>query len=229
MFPWDGPLPIPQPRTIAEIRGVLMDPACECREPLYFMYRALSRSPEDAGWLHEEGLRYDVTVIPARTLCGEYVKTKGHHHPVNPAGIPYPEIYEVLQGRAHYLLQTRSADDVRLVEAKPGEQVLIPPGFGHVSVNPGRRTLVMANIVSDRFESDYSAYEKRRGAAYYELAGGTLVKNPRYPAGTAPVRKMAARDQEGPKHLPACPLYDLIGTESLGFLNRPEDFPELFS
>ncbi len=229
MFSWDGPLPIPQPRTIGEIRGVLMDPACECREPLYFMYREVSRSPEDAAWLRKEGLRYDITVIPARTLCGEYVKTKGHHHPPDPAGVPYPEIYEVLQGKAHYLLQTRAADDVRLVEAKPGDRVIIPPGFGHVSINPGRRDLVMANIVSDRFGSDYSAYEELRGAAYYELAGGTLVKNPRYPVSTAPVRAMAARDQPGLSLLPSCPLYDLVGREYLGFLNRPEDFPELFS
>jgi glucose-6-phosphate isomerase len=229
MFPWDGPLPIPQPRTIGEIRGVLMDPACECREPLYFMYRELSRSREDADWFREQGLRYDVTVIPALTLCGEYVKTKGHHHPPDPAGISYPEIYEVLQGRAHYLLQTGAADDIRLVEADPGDRVIIPPGFGHVTINPGKTTLVMANIVSTRFESDYRAYEEHRGAAYYELRRGVLMRNPRYPPGIAPVRVMGARDQAGLRHLPSCPLYDLIGTGSLGFLNRPEDYPELFS
>jgi glucose-6-phosphate isomerase len=229
MFSWDGPLPIPQPRTIGEIRGVLMDPACECREPLYLMYRDLARSPGDAGWLRREGLRYDITVIPARTLCGEYVKTKGHHHPPGPRGIPYPEIYELLQGRAHFLLQTRAVDDVRLVEARPGDRVIVPPGFGHVTINPGRETLVMANIVSTRFESDYSVYEERRGAAWYELEGGALVRNPRYPPGAAPARVMAAGDQTGLAHLPACPLYDLVGTENLGFLNRPEEYPELFS
>jgi glucose-6-phosphate isomerase len=229
MFPWDGPLPIPQPRTIGEIRGVLMDPACECREPLYFMYRDLARSPHDAAWLREEGLRYDITVIPARTLCGEYVKTKGHHHPPGPGGVPYPEIYEVLEGKAHFLLQTRAVDDVRLVQARRGDRVIVPPGFGHVTINPGRETLVMANIVSDRFVSDYSAYDRCRGAAYYELEGGALVKNPRYPATIAPVRAMDARDQAGLRHLPDSSLYDLIGTGNLGFLNRPEQYPELFS
>jgi glucose-6-phosphate isomerase len=227
MFPWDGPLPIPQPRTIGEIRGVLMDPDCECREPLYFMYRDLSRSREDAAWLREEGLRYDVTVIPPRTLCGEYVKTKGHHHPANEGGVPFPEIYEVLQGEAHYLLQTGPADDVRLVRAGPGDRVLVPPGFGHVTINPGKTTLAMANLVSARFEGDYSAYERLRGAAYFELEGGALVKNPRYP-GAAGVRILDARDEKGLGFLPDRPLYDLIGTESLGFLNHPEDYREIF-
>jgi glucose-6-phosphate isomerase len=228
MLPWDGPLPAPRVRTIEEIRGVLMDPSCECREPLYFMYRDLSRSPGDGRWLREQGLRYDLTVIPARTLCGEYVKTKGHHHPPNPGGIPYPEIYEVLQGDAHYLLQTATADDVRLVWAGPGDRVLVPPGFGHVTINPGSTTLSMANIVSTRFESDYTSYERLHGAAYFELEGGALVKNPRY-GEMAVVRVMHARDQKGLQSLPERPLYDLIGTESLGFLNRPEEYPDLFS
>jgi glucose-6-phosphate isomerase len=228
MFSWEGPLPIPRIRTIEEIRNVLRDPACECSEPLYFMYRDLAKSFGDRAWLRRENLRYDVTVIPARILCSEYVKTRGHHHPVNGKGVPYPEIYEVLQGEAHYLLQTRPADDVRLVRAVPGDRVLVPPGYGHVTINPGGETLVMANIVSTRFESDYSDYERLGGAAYFELPGGRLVRNPRYPD-PGEVRIMAAPEQRGLRLLPASPLYDLIGSESLGFLNRPEEYPELFS
>ena len=227
MFSWDGPLPSPRIRTIGEIREVLMDPACECREPLYFMYRDLSKNREDGRWLRDHDLRYDVTVIPARVLCGEYVKTKGHHHPENGKGVSYPEVYEVLEGRAHYLLQTGSADDVRLIRAGPGDRVLIPPGYGHVTINPGGSPLVMANMVSARFESDYSAYERLRGAAYFELAGGRLVRNPHYPRSTA-IRTLNASFQEGLGLLPAGPLYSLIGTESFGFLNRPEDYPGLF-
>jgi glucose-6-phosphate isomerase len=228
MFSWDGPLPPPRVRTIDEIRSVLMDPACQSGDPLYFMYRDLSKSAEDGRWLRDEGLRYDVTVIPARILCGEYVKTKGHHHPANGRGVPYPEIYEVLLGRAHYLLQTRAADDVRLVQAEPGDRVLVPPGFGHVTINPGVETLVMANIVSTRFESDYTVYERFGGAAYYELAGGSLVRNPRYPD-AASLSTTKASHQKGLELLPDGTLYGLVGTGSLGFLNRPEDYPELFS
>ena len=227
MFSWDGPLPPPRARTIDEIRGVLMDPSCECGEPLYLMYRDLSKTREDGRWLREHDLRYDVTVIPARTLCGEYVKTKGHHHPENRNGVPYPEIYEVLEGEAHYLLQTRAADDVLLVQAGQGDLVLIPPGYGHVTINPGATTLVMANIVSTLFESDYSVYERLRGAAYFELEGGGLVKNPRYRRAAA-IQATKGSDQKGTGSLPARPLYDLIGTDMLGFLNRPEDYPELF-
>ncbi|HTY53054.1 MAG TPA: glucose-6-phosphate isomerase family protein [Methanomicrobiales archaeon] len=192
------------------------------------MYRDLAKSPADRLWLGKEGLRYDITVIPARTLCREYVKTKGHHHPADPKGVPYPEIYEVLEGEAHYLLQTEDAGDVRLIRAGPRDLVIIPPGYGHVTINPGTATLVMANIVSTRFESDYSLYERFRGAAFFELEGGRLEKNPRYPA-MVQIREMEARDLEGQRTLPAKSLYALVGTGSLAFLNRPEDYPGLFT
>ena len=126
------------------------------------------------------------------------------------------------------LAQHVADDDVRLLDARAGDLVIIPPGYGHVTINPGGATLTMANIVSTRFESDYSLYERFHGAAYFELAGGRLVKNSRYP-GAPVIRTVGAPEQPGRKFLQADHLYDLIGTDRLGFLNRPEDYPELFS
>jgi glucose-6-phosphate isomerase len=71
-----------------------------------------------------------------RNLGGEYVKTKGHHHPENPAGTGYPELYEVLDGTAHFQLQTKALDDVVLIEVHKGDIIAIPPGYGHVTINP---------------------------------------------------------------------------------------------
>ena len=107
-------------------------------------------------WLHHHNLRYDLTVIPSCEICGEWVKTKGHYHPKNPAGIGYPEIYEVIEGQVHYLLQSRNLDDVVIISAQAGDLVIIPPEYGHVSINPSQDSaLVMANIVSTAFESEY--------------------------------------------------------------------------
>ncbi len=126
---WDGPKAEPQIRTIEEMREVLADPprCTSDQPPLYFMYRDLAKSERDREWLRQHHIRYDITVIPARTLCGEYVKTKGHYHTKNPAGELYPEIYEVLEGGTggHYLLQTRDADDVVMIEGTAGDKILI--------------------------------------------------------------------------------------------------------
>jgi glucose-6-phosphate isomerase len=226
MIPWEGPLPGPQVRTTDEIRPLLFHPDCISSGPLYLMYRDLARTGSERRWLSEHQLRYDITVIPPRILCREYVKTKGHYHPDNPAGIGYPEVYEVLAGCAHYLLQNRGLSDIVLFSAGKGDKVLIPPGYGHVTINPSQQTLVMANLVSTVFSSDYHEYESRHGAAYYELEREQFIKNPHYP--DIPVLRRRGPPDTG-SLLPDKPLYDMIGNESLSFLNQPEKYPDLLS
>jgi glucose-6-phosphate isomerase len=230
MLGWDGELPQPAVRTIEEMRSVLADPSCTSGTPLYFMYRDLAKSDADWKWLHDHHLRYDITVIPSGTLCGEWVKTKGHYHPKNPAGIGYPEIYEVIEGEAHYLLQSRTIDDVVMISASAGDLVIIPPEYGHISINPSPdTTLTMANIVSTAFKSEYDEYEKYHGAVYYEMTSGIMRKNTRYPA-FPPIRYLGASCSAGTHRLCKAPLYNLIGDEAaLEFLNHPEKFLTVFS
>jgi len=223
MWGWKGELPEPSARTIGEMRSVLADPSCTCAEPLYFMYRNLALSDADRRWLGHHDLRYDLTVIPPRDLCGECIKTKGHYHPENPAGVGYPEIYEVLEGQAHYLLQDRALADVVLVAASAGDIVVIPPGYGHVSINPSPDTLLsMANIVSTAFASEYGEYETLHGAAYYEMSDGNLKTNPHY-RNPPPPRHIRAASGKGSHRFFQGPIYRLVGNkEALAFLNHPE-------
>jgi glucose-6-phosphate isomerase len=225
---WPGNLPDPSVRTIEDLRPVLADPDCRATGPLYAMYRDLALTPGDRRWLAGHGLRYDITVISPRDLCGEKAKTKGHHHPVNPSGIGYPEIYQVIDGYAHYLLQKRDLSVAVLVRAVEGDLVLIPPSYGHVTINNGTGDLVMANLVSSRFESEYGDYESRRGAAYYELSDGEIRPNPCYDR--VPVlREADAGAILEPELFPEGTLYEMIGNDILDFLNRPEKYPSLFS
>jgi glucose-6-phosphate isomerase, archaeal len=226
---WNGPVGEPELRMADDLRGIYAQEGCMGSGPLYAMFRDLAKSPADRWWLNTNGLRYDITVIPPRKICGEFVKTKGHYHTANPAGHGFPEIYEVLEGRAHYLLQREDMTDIVLVDATAGDVVVVPPGYGHVTINPTiNQTLHMANIVSGRFESDYRKYVEGKGAAYYELADGTFVKNRSY-GKVPPLRRVAAgRIQTGRAGI-GSPLYNLIEKRRpvLGFLNYPERFPEV--
>jgi glucose-6-phosphate isomerase len=224
---WKGQLPVPEIRTIEDLRGVLADRTCGASGALYTMYRDLALTPGDRDWLSEHHLRYDITVISPRDLCGEKAKTKGHYHPVNAAGTGYPEIYEVLEGSAHYILQQRDLSDVIMVRAGKGDRVMVPPFYGHVTVNAGREDLVMANLVSSDFISDYAEYESRRGAAYYELSDGSIVRNTAYDI-IPELRIFDASRLSRDLSLPGCALYDLIGNDILEFLNLPERYPILF-
>lgn len=225
----DLPLNNPDIRSGAEIQSVLADPTCPCAGPLYEMYRGVCRNAADKEWLATHQIRYDVTRIPPKTICREWIKTKGHYHPVSPDGQAYPEIYEVLEGAAYYLLQKRDLSDIALVRAEKGDLILIPPGYGHVTINPTSSTLTMANLVSSAFASDYLPYEQMRGSAYYIFADGSMKKNPVYPPDIPDIRVVDATGTHLPEPFPDRSLYELIGDEMrLRFLNHPKEFDGLY-
>ncbi len=150
---------------------------------LYYMYRDLSLSKNDAFLVKEHGLRYDITIIPPRMLGREFVKTAGHYHPEVPGtDTTFPEIYEVLSGEAYYIMQKPENDvikDVIIIKARQGDKVIIPPGYGHLTINPSNKVLKMANWVARGFESIYLPIKEKGGGAYFFLKDG-VVKNPRY-------------------------------------------------
>lgn len=198
---------------------------------LYYMYRDLWKKG-DRDKILEAGLRYDITIIPSREMGKEYVKTKGHYHPEIVKGITYPEIYEVLEGKAHYLLQKKSSkgiEDVILIEAETGEKAIIPPNYGHITINPSSKTLKMANWVDRRFNSIYKDIMERQGGAYYELVGKDFVKNNNY-------RNIPPIKRRPPTELPELGIisgenmYELIDNpKNLEFLSKPEKYMKIFS
>ncbi|HEX3002393.1 MAG TPA: glucose-6-phosphate isomerase family protein [Methanoregula sp.] len=227
---WPELLPEPSVRTAEELRDVLASPDCACKGPAYYMYRDVARSAGDRAWMKSRKIRFDITVIPPRTLCGEYIKTKGHYHPDDPSGTGYPEIYEVLAGEAHYLIQTSDCSDIVLIAARAGDVVVVPSGYGHVTINPSKRSMLeMANIVSSAFVSDYRGYESMHGAAYYEMETGGLIKNNAYPQHTN-LRIVQARRITEISDTLTDPLYQLIQNRApvLDFLNYPEKYETLF-
>lgn len=250
--------PRPAVRTLEEMRPYLADPDARGPAELYFMYRDLGR-PDDRKAYGPFGLRYDVTVLIPGAVAGELIKTAGHYHPApggvagsapeGRGGVSFPEVYGVIHGRAHYLLQDgRVGDPERafLIEAGAGDVVVVPPDFGHVTINPGPEPLVMANWVEATFASVYGPYAARRGASHYEFAGdggeGRVEPNPRYPA--VPLERLTAARfaalcppgedlwraakldgwAEGRSGLR--PLYDVGVAEPgrLAFLTRPEAY-----
>lgn len=190
-----GTLPpvAPQPRTLADLRPMLYNQTAAGPAELYLMYRGVGW-PEDVARYSEQALRFDVTVLVPGLVGAEYVKTAGHYHPGG-----YPELYQVVAGRAHYLLQKPATGeqpdtlagappgaiaDVIIVEAEPGDAVFVPPGYGHVTINPGPEPLAMVNVVDSTFTSVYGPYRERRGAAYYEIeerGQPYFVANDHYP------------------------------------------------
>ncbi|MDE4907337.1 glucose-6-phosphate isomerase [Methanogenium marinum] len=241
---WKGFLPEPSVRTVGDMECVLADRdgvELDSTTPLYYMYRDLAMNETDREVLSRQNIRYDITVIPPVVLGREYVKTKGHYHPDTSSGIGYPELYQVLAGEAHFLLQRKDLSDVVTVAASAGEYVLVPPGYGHVSINQGKEALVMANLVSNQFESEYAVYEEMHGGAYYAQkkkengSGNVWTQNPVY-LSASPIRALSARDtpeldvMHGMTIKHGMGIYNLVSESAdLSFLNEPEKIMGVFA
>lgn len=161
-------------RRLSDMKNVLYDRVWAKTAPnfeVYYMYRGIKK---------KDGLRYDITVIPPRLLGKEFAKTKGHEHMGD-----YGELYITLKGKAIYLLQKyrrNKIEDVYAVKAGKGEVVIIPPKYGHITINPSRREeLKTANWLSLKSQHVYDIIDKKRGACYYYTDKG-WIKNRRYKA-----------------------------------------------
>ncbi len=219
----------PDVRRLFDMHDVLYDRKLAARRKenpdIYYMYRGLSLKPQDKKIMLDRRIRYDVTVLLPIMLGKEFPKTVGHYHPQVSPGYSYTEVYQVLEGEAHWLIQRRngtSISDVACVTAKEGDVFIIPPNYGHVSINPTKQPLIMANWVADNFSSDYKPIAEKGGAAYFEAVGG-FVENLRY--GNVPglrfLKQVDVFEVED--------MYDLIKTpEKLDFLNFPQKFDVLW-
>ena len=162
-------------RKIKDLKPVLME-EIESDEVAYYMYRDVYLE-EHKEFFKE--IRYDITILKPLIIGKEYNKTFGHFHPIAENNLSYPEIYEVLQGEALFLLQSADFKKVILIFAKEGNQVIILPNYGHVTINVGKNDLIIANLVYRNFESNYKPFEEKRGAAIYYTIDG-IIKNPNY-------------------------------------------------
>ncbi|MCK4884331.1 MAG: glucose-6-phosphate isomerase [Candidatus Diapherotrites archaeon] len=230
----------PSIRHVSEMKEVVFDKnwlkSQKNDQELYYMYRDLSRSPADLKKIRKHNLRFDITVIPPFMLGQEFIKTAGHYHPMVPnTKLSYTEIYEVLEGTAIYLMQKPVGEnfdevhDMKIVEAKAGNNVIIPPNYAHVTINATDEKLVMANWVSSKFNSNYTPIKRHRGEAFFLTKGKKWVPNPTYKDSPTPrIRKPTNFSKFGLKKDKF--MYDIINEdpELIDFLNKPQDFPQLW-
>jgi len=163
-------LPNCESRKLKELKEVLLDEKVAKKYPekeIYYMIRGVS---------FFKNLRFDITIFPPMLLGKEFLKTKGHFHLGN-----FGELYQVLEGEGIFLLQKgkEKVKDVYFVRAKKYQFVKIPQGYGHVTINPTKKTLIVGNWILDKVKSEYQSFEKLKGACYYFTKNG-WVKNKNY-------------------------------------------------
>ncbi len=212
-------------RRASDLKPVLAHPEkLEGDFDAYYMFRDIYESERDKRKILDAKLRYDFTIIPPAEIGGESVKTYGHYHPANSAGLTYPEIYQVLEGRAIFFIQRREGEklvDCMVVEAEKGDLIIVPPGCGHVTINPTKKVLLTSNWVCRSFTSIYEPYTMLRGACYYYI-NHEWVKNRNYTA-VPEIRFLEPFDSQEEEM-----YYFVDEIEKLEFLVAPEKHFNLF-
>ncbi|WP_292488010.1 glucose-6-phosphate isomerase family protein [Methanohalobium sp.] len=198
---------------------------------LYYMYRDLYKDDYDFETIKKHNLRYDITVIPPKMVGREYVKTAGHCHPKVPdTDVSYPEVYQVLEGYATYLLQKMEGgkvEDVVVINAQAGDYVVIPPDYCHITINTSDETLKMANWVCREFSSLYDSIKQRSGGAYYLIDTG-FIKNPEYYE-VPQIRYLSPLEYPKFGLNKGQDMYNLItGIGKLKFLTSPQEYMDDF-
>lgn len=170
-------------------------------EPFYDVYRGIA-FPEDEHLLKKNDFRYDITIVMPGQVNGECKKTSGHYHGFNPQRTnTYAEVYEVIRGTALYILQkslnfdcgdqeTLKIDDLILASVHEGETIIIPPNYGHASVNIGDGPLVFSNLAYVPCPVNYDSVKYHHGMCCYIMKGDKEIDlqfNSRYQNVPAPV------------------------------------------
>lgn len=224
----------PKPREYTEAVPVYLKKD-DHKQMLYWMYRYFE-AEKDKSLFEKNKLEYDITVIKNGLIGTEYVKTVGHYHDnVSGQDVTYPEVYEVIEGNIEYLLQSKPDKkgqfDCILVQAEAGDKVVVPPNYGHISINVGEDVAVSSNMQKMDLPAgaDYDFYEKKEGGAFYRTENG-LDANPKYKISN--LRIVKPKEKPGFGLTKDKPLYlsFLETPEKFDFLVHPQkcDFSDLF-
>ncbi|MCX8172508.1 MAG: glucose-6-phosphate isomerase [Archaeoglobaceae archaeon] len=212
-------------RKASDLKPVLAFPDKFLRDfDAYYMFRDIYECEEDRKKILNAKLRYDFTIIPPAEIGGESVKTYGHYHPPNSAGLTYPEMYQVIDGEAIFVIQRKEGNrlvECVVIEAKKGDLVLVPPNSGHVTINPTKKVLLTSNWVCREFIPLYEPYTRHRGACYYYV-NQEWLKNENYPK-VPPLRFLEPFNTEKEEM-----YYFVDEIEKLEFLTSPEKHTSLF-
>lgn len=223
----------PDIRYAIDMSAIILDQkAAKEKKPLYYTYRNIGYLA-DRDRAKQENLRYDITILLPDPIGQELNKTKGHYHSLAPSGsLSYPEVYQIISGQALFLIQRfkDQPDQIvenYLIEAKQGRPIVIPPNFGHITINPGPKPLVMANWVEANFENLYESYEELKGGSYYLLKDSPYqsMKNANY-------QKVVRLERLKPKEQTQFglefgqPIYQMVKNNifQLDFLRQPQKY-----
>lgn len=163
---------------LGSIRGlsgmipVLKDSGAQGPDPVYWVFSETTESK----WAN-------LTIIVPGDYNSECPKTFGHYH-----GVDINETYHLIEGEGVLVMQKKFFDgsgnwiedkveEVYLIKANPGDEILITPVWGHSWSNVGELPIIsFDDWRSGHKSSDYEVIERLQGMAYYLIKENGEIK-----------------------------------------------------
>ena len=139
--------------------------------------------------LNKLHLLFGVVTYSAGKLGQEPVRSQGHIHKISPySGWSTPEIYEIWSGEAIIYMQEYAEDQpgrCYAVHAFPGDVVIVPPYWVHVTISANPRLPLTFGAWCDRdYGFVYEGVRKHGGIAWFPIFNGSdeleWIANPMY-------------------------------------------------
>lgn len=163
--------PVPEIRTLEDIRKSLENPDCDGPEELYCISMDVGME-KDREEIEKRNLLFGVVTYAKGKIGDGPVRSQGHIHEVSPScQSSTPEVYEIWEGEAVIYMQESGKDDAGncyAVHAKAGEVVIVPPYWVHATVNakPDEQMTFGAWCVRD-YGFDYDDVREHNGIAFF--------------------------------------------------------------
>lgn len=174
-------------RRLESIRASLRDPQCDGPDPVYGIAMDVCRHADLAD-LQQRSLLFGIVAYAAGRLGEEPVRSQGHiHAPAPHSGWSTPELFEIWEGHAIIYAQEFAEDEPGrciAVQAGPGDQVVVPPGWAHCVINANEHARMVFGALCERqYGFLYDKVRAHGGLAWFPiLRSGSIAwePNPRY-------------------------------------------------
>lgn len=175
-------------RTLEAIRPSLRDPRCDGPRTVYSIAMDVGKNSHREQLIRQH-LLFGVVMYSAGRLGREPIRSQGHIHKISPfSQWSTPEVYEIWQGEGIIYMQERGDDDPGrcfAVHARPGEVVIVPPGWTHATISADPTTPLVFGAWCDReYGFVYDKVRAHNGIAWFPLFDddGKIVweANPKY-------------------------------------------------
>lgn len=160
-------------RLLKDMKELFLDASgMDDQMPLYYMYNGIYREAHKE-LFKKNHIRYEYTVLLPTLINGEMMKAHGHIHGLHPIKkARHIEAYEVLHGTGFFELFMDDGDTMHVImlKVKPGDYLIIPSGYYHLSINTGTEPFIFGDLIIDDANSEYGYLKEMKGAPVFVMS-----------------------------------------------------------